>query len=155
MHIMKIEWGYMIYYIMNGCLRGIWDLGSKVRSRIQDQWSQSQELVRRLGTAVCLEAPALQDAVRPVVCQAFTANWDRCEVVWTPLLHRCTCIFPILQEGFQYCAVGLGFRCVPAADGTQPQLDFHVFQVFNTNATSLELLLIYRLVFRKPRKKSH
>ena len=53
MHIMKIEWGFMIYY-MNGCLRGIWDLGSKVRSRIQDQWSQSQQLVRRLGTQLCV-----------------------------------------------------------------------------------------------------
>ena len=53
MHIMKIEWGFMIYY-MNGCLRGIWDMGSKVRSRIQDQWSQSQQLVRRLGTQLCV-----------------------------------------------------------------------------------------------------
>ena len=53
MHIMKIEWGYTMYY-MNGCLRGIWDLGSKVRSRIQDQWSQSQQLVRRLGTQLCV-----------------------------------------------------------------------------------------------------
>ena len=57
----------------------------------------------------------------------------RCQLrsLWTrmnSLAACCTCIFPILQEGFQYCAVGLGFRCVPAADGTQPSWIFMFFK---------------------------
>lgn len=87
--------------------------------------------------------------------QACCLSGFRCQLrsLWTrmnSLAACCTCIFPILQEGFQYCAVGLGGAFQPLME-LNPRWIFMFFKF----STQMQHHQNFYRVFRKPRKKSH